>query len=274
MNKEHLVGTLADFQIKEYCQEGKLICENYDENNVKQACYELRASNIYHDLSDGNKKYNLKNDEYILIKPKQLVVVITREVLDLPKDILGRILMKGSLFSIGLIPVNTYADPGFVGQLGLVINNVSNDYIKINIDENIAKIEFCKLQYEVEKDYKGQHGYSTQEWIVKGTNILTDNEIKNDVRIKDEFDDIEKSYGEFMAGAIKRVFSYQKKLNILFVIYSIFVMVIVAYITCMASNDRQLILSTILSVFTGVVASVIFTIITSIATKVKYKRRK
>lgn len=273
MKKDEAVGTLADFQIREYCEKGKLISENYECSNIKQACYELRASNIYHDLSNNNKKYELNSEEYILIKPKQLVVIITRETLDLPKNILGRILMKGSLFSIGLIPVNTYADPGFVGQLGLVINNISNDYIKIKTNENIAKIEFSKLQYEVEKDYKGQHGYSTNEWIVKKGNILTNEEIKSDKRINDKFDEIETAYGGVMAKAIKKVFSYQRTLNIWFVIYSIFSMVIVAYIVC-KGNDNKIILSTMLSVVTGIVSSIIFTVITSIATKIKWKGRE
>ena len=166
----------------------------------------MRSSNIYYDLSDNNKKYELQADEYILIKPKQLVVIITYESLSLPKDILGRILTKGSLFSLGLIPVNTYADPGFYGRLGIVFNNLSNNYIKINIHESIAKIEFSKLQEEVEGDYKGQHGYETQIWPIKTDNILTDEEIEKQLtRIKDSTDELELSYGKTMSNVIGRV---------------------------------------------------------------------
>ncbi|WP_238907679.1 hypothetical protein [Clostridium sp. YIM B02506] len=273
MVRNEINGTLADFQILEYCESGKLIIDNFRKENIKQACYELRASNIYHDLSSGNKKYELVAGEYILIKPKQLIVIIVKEKLELPKDILGRILIKGSLFSIGLIPVNTYADPGFEGHLGLVINNSSNNYIKINVDENIAKIEFSKLQFAVKKDYKGQHGYSTNEWVIKESNILTEEEIKNDKRIESEFDDIKGAYGSIISNSLSTVFRYQRKLSFMTVAYSILVMIIVTYMICKSGNPN-IMLSSILSFVIGIITSVVFTIFMNNVTKINKKRSR
>lgn len=265
-------GTLIDSQILEYCKKGELIISEFEKNNIKQACYELRASNEYHDLHDDNKKYILEDDEYILIKPKQLVVVIVKETLKIPKNMLGRILTKGSLFSIGLIPVNTYADPGFEGKLGLVFNNSSNNYIKINVGENIAKIEFSKLKYDVCNDYKGQHGYSTGEWIVKKSNILTKEEIRKDPRINDKYSEIETSYGKLISDVIKRVFSYERKLVCGIAIYSILTMILIAYIASKI-NNQGIFISTLVSVICGIISSVLFSILTIIATNLnsKYK---
>src|SRR5690625_5182082 len=188
---ETSVGSLNDKDIKRLCNNGKLIVEEYEEKNVKQACYELRASNIYYDVTTSDIKITVEENNYILIKPKQLVVIITKEKIELPADMLGRILTKGKLFSVGLLPVNTYADPGFSGNLGIVFSNLSNNYIKIKPKEAIAKIEFCKLEHPVEKPYTGQHGYETGIWPIPKDLILTKEEIMSDERIKSLPDEIE-----------------------------------------------------------------------------------
>jgi dCTP deaminase len=43
------VGTFSDAAIREHGLAGKLIVEHFDERNIKQACYELRASNTYYE---------------------------------------------------------------------------------------------------------------------------------------------------------------------------------------------------------------------------------
>jgi dCTP deaminase len=66
-------------------------------------------------------------------------VLITAEDLAIPDDILVRVVSKGSLFSIGLSPVATYADPGFTGNLGIVTENISDKYVELPQGEAIAK---------------------------------------------------------------------------------------------------------------------------------------
>uniref|UniRef100_UPI0020C17F97 hypothetical protein n=1 Tax=Lysinibacillus sp. D3C2_S12 TaxID=2941226 RepID=UPI0020C17F97 len=73
------IGTLNDQDIFNFCEQGILITENFSKKNVKQACYELTASNIYYDNSNSYQKYNLIDGDYILIKPKQIVVILTAE---------------------------------------------------------------------------------------------------------------------------------------------------------------------------------------------------
>lgn len=126
-------GTLVDTDIKLYAKRGQLIKENFEEQNVKQACYELRVGNYYYDLNDYNKRYEINEEDYIVLRPHQRCVIITLEKLFLPEDILGKIFAKGSLFSLGIAPVSTYADPGFYGRLGIVLHNTSNNFLKFYI---------------------------------------------------------------------------------------------------------------------------------------------
>jgi dCTP deaminase len=103
-------GTLSDSHIQQAADQGWLISEKFDSKGLKQACYELRAGNIYYELDRADRdknpiRYELGSNEYVLLKPKQFITVITQESIKLPPNVLGRVLTKGQLFSIGVIPV-------------------------------------------------------------------------------------------------------------------------------------------------------------------------
>ncbi len=206
-------GTLTDEDIKHLSSSGELILRNFDPECVKQACYELRAGAVYYDLSQKpEKRIDVPSGEYILLKPRQMVVIITMEEVRLPNDILGRILTKGQLSSIGILPVNTYADPGFDGQLGIVLFNASTSYLKINTGDTIAKIEFSKLSKSVERPYNGQHGYHTKIWPIPRDKILSKEEIKADSRILAPDIELERSYGSEVSNAMSRICRYERRL--------------------------------------------------------------
>ncbi len=256
------VGTLSDNDIVNLCSQGCLIVDNYSERNVHQSCYELRASQIYYDIADSRKKYNLLNSDYILIKPRQLVVVITMETISLPPDILARILTKGKLFSIGLLPVNTYADPGFYGNLGIVFYNLSNNYLKIFPGESIAKMEFSRLMVPVKEPYRGQHGYQTNIWPIPEDMILSSQEILKDSRIKSPSEEIMLSYGSNIGKVIDRVFRFERYL-ILAVLFYILLSMLLIY--AMQGNDW---ITPTTGIILGVVSNVFTSLLVYVATNV------
>ncbi|MCX3265107.1 hypothetical protein OQZ29_10135 [Pedobacter agri] len=254
-------GTLNDIQINEFCESSILISSNFEKNNIKQACYELRASNVYYDLSQkANNRVDLteKHYDYILIKPKQSVVIITKEKLNIPHNCLARILTKGRLFSIGLSPVNTYADPGFIGRLGIIFFNMSNDYLKIKPDEAIAKIEFSVLSKPVTKAYHGQHGYETNIWPIPDQYNLTTEEIKSDPRILEDYKELSSIYGEKYTKVTTRLLSVEKRLLICIICYAIFILTTASILIYF---DKKDILNSIFTFVLGLIASVFSTII-------------
>lgn len=224
---EFTTGTLNDSNIIELCEKHNLLIEkNYEKDKVKQCCYELRAGVKYIILSRDEESQSCSMDtdkeDYILIKPHNQVVIITEEKLNIPDNIVGRIMTKGKLFSVGLIPVNTYADPGFKGQLGIVFSNISNNYIKINHLDSIAKIEFSKIIKPVNRSYTGQHGYETGIWPIPNSNILSKDEIKNNPKIFDsELDELESIYGKLIGTQFKKVYKYQRGVMVAFTAYVI-----------------------------------------------------
>lgn len=259
------VGTIVDFEITQLCEKGELIVGNFRQESIRQACYELRASNIYYENADNKNRKNADEYGYILLKPKQFVVVITMEELSLPANILGRILTKGQLFSIGIVPVNTYADPGFKGKLGIVLCNLSNDYLKITPGEAIAKIEFERLSKDVKNPYFGQHGYDSKMWPKPNHMVLSELEIKADSRIESIPEEIIQSYGNNMASIIRTVFAFYRWLILSALSFFLFGFVMISLTTKTSAS------SNLLAVFIGVLGSLIAILIHEYATHLRRK---
>lgn len=254
-------GTLSDGHIRQAASQKWLVSENFEDSRIRQACYELRAGTIYYELDTADSdrhpvRHQLQPGEYILLKPKQFITVITHEKLKLPDNVLGRVLTKGQLFSIGIIPVNTYADPGFEGNLGIVLANLSHNYLKIRPLDPIAKIEFSKLRQAVTSPYSGQHGYETEMWPVPYHMILSKEEVVKDKRIRPHLDELEGIHGELLASHIKRVFRFERYLILAGCAYFLFSTIVLVVLA--ARHDADLTLSTMFSVILGVVSNLIF----------------
>lgn len=179
------MATLTDTEIRSEFHAGRLI-RNPSYSGAAGACYELRMGNIYYDLTEGGARFSLEEGEKILIKPGHQVVLITADDLDIPHDILVRIVSKGSLFSIGLSPVATYADPGFKGHIGIVTQNMSDKYIELPQGEPIAKADFTKLSAAASTPYHGQHGFQAKIWPIKSHLQKSHKDVKHDRRVGTE----------------------------------------------------------------------------------------
>lgn len=177
--------TLSNEELISEIKLGKLLT-NTDNEMIEGASYQLRLGNVYYDLSENEKRIELTKDQKVLIKPGHRVVLITSEEFAIPPKIIARVVSKGSLFSIGLSPVATYADPGFKGNLGIVTQNVSDQYIELSQGEPIAKAEFTELSSESTKLYEGQHGFQVGIWPIKKHLQKTYSEIANDERVFSE----------------------------------------------------------------------------------------
>jgi dCTP deaminase len=262
-------GVLTDDDIRREADQGRLIAENFSPVNVRQACYELRAGDVYYELSGEKKRIVLKTpDDFVLLKPYQLAVIITLETLDMPADVIGRVLMKGKLFSLGLVPVNTYADPGFSGRLGIVIYNASPRYIRISQGEAIAKMEFERLHAPVRKPYTGQHGYQTEIWPIPDHMILPVEQARRDPRVADFGAELSRSFGDDFGRLVDRVFRYERVMFLSVLAYLGLATVIIIYSE--ASGAR---LSTLVAIALGLATNVASGVIMYVATNIHRWRR-
>ena len=112
-------GTLVDSDILTLASTGNLIVDEFVPANVKQACYELRASDVFWETwsTHENKRVVVDATAGYLLKPNRYVVAIVKEKIVLPPNIVARILAKGQLVSIGVLPADLFP---FLGNLKIV----------------------------------------------------------------------------------------------------------------------------------------------------------
>jgi dCTP deaminase len=261
-------GVLTDDDIAYEVSNGRLITRNFSQENVKQACYELRAGEVYYDLSGGGDQIAVSDEasSFILLKPHQQIVVITYESLAVPADVVGRVLLKGKLFSLGILPVHTYADPGFKGRLGIVLFNSSANFIRIRVREPLAKIEFERLPKPVSHPYSGQHGFETEIWPLPRQMILDRSKATADRRVGTFDEEVRRAFGPEISTAFARVFRYERRLLISVIAYVGVSVVIVIYVE---STGRPL--SLLFAFVVGLLTNIVSGLLTVFATRTRVR---
>lgn len=239
--------TLSNVDIEARMHAGTLV-QGGNAAQVGPACYELRMGTIYYDLTEGDKRIDATVFGNILIKPGHRVVLITLEELVIPDDVIARVTSKGSLFSVGLSPVSTYADPGFQGNLGVVTQNLSDKYIQIPIGESIAKVDFSLLSSSTTRPYHGQHGFKTQIWPIKHHLQKSYQDIRSDPRVESEDHEAYRILPQATASALRQLVSKQRRID-----WALLVVLLVS--TLILASLSQKWLDPVLGVVTNLIAS-------------------
>lgn len=141
-----------------------LISEGFAEAHLHGCTYEFTAGRIAYryDYEEKNSRQE-QSDRHVLL-PFETATVVTAEKVRIDTRHFLFLYSKGSLFSLGLVPVCTGADPGFSGHLGITITNLSARPVVIPVGTRIVKGVFFRLPGEAEKHYVGQHGDATMDW--------------------------------------------------------------------------------------------------------------
>ena len=91
------------------------------------------------------ERVSLKDDDTIIIRPRDFVLGSTFEKIELPKNLAGRLEGKSSLGRLGLVIHSTAGkvDPGFKGNLVLEITNIGTVPIVLH-----PRMRICQLLFE------------------------------------------------------------------------------------------------------------------------------
>jgi dCTP deaminase len=130
---------LVDKEILHLVESKRIIIAPFLKQNLTTAGYDF-SSGISCDLN-----------------PKQQKLIVTAERLEIPANILGTIHLKSSLCREGLIGSFAVIDPGFRGNLTLLLFNSGDSSIRINKNEPIAQIIFHKTEGTSSKPYNGRY---------------------------------------------------------------------------------------------------------------------
>ena len=130
---------------------------NGDESSIQQSSYDLRVGDeIY--FSERGKKVNLIQENVVVIKPFESVVIKTFELLKLPKDMMGLIFLRSKLGTKGFIYTGGIVDPGYEGYLWINLRNMSPRHEEIMYKQTIATLVLIQLDNAVENGYAEIHG--------------------------------------------------------------------------------------------------------------------
>ncbi len=133
---------IVDNQIKQMCAQGKLIVNDYCEENVGAISYDLRIDSIIEPYGDGNNKEYSSFELY----PNQTVFVSTMETIQIPETYVGIVTEKNSVMRQGLMIAAPYYQPGHKTKCFIRVTNISSEIITVSKGKKIAQILFDELK--------------------------------------------------------------------------------------------------------------------------------
>jgi deoxycytidine triphosphate deaminase len=158
------VGFLTDRQIRLALENDALLLPNtWCENSIRHASYTLRlgprveiASAQKANVEDRRDLVNrdLGEGEYIDIHPGDTAKLFSIERLHLPDTVLAFTVARGLMYVEALMPENTYADPGFQGDLFTTVTNLSHRIVRLNYGDPIARLFFFRLAEPVQESWR------------------------------------------------------------------------------------------------------------------------
>jgi len=143
------------------------LIEDFSMDSVGGAGYDLRLDKIYRLNSDSllgvseRKTPEVSDVEFesYTLAPGEYVLVETLEKVNMPSDLLARVLNRSSVFRCGCSLFNAVVDPGFCGTLTFGLKNLSENAFTVERGARIAQVVFESVGGEtVEYDGKYQGG--------------------------------------------------------------------------------------------------------------------
>jgi deoxycytidine triphosphate deaminase len=158
---------LADKEIINLLKSHSIVVENIDENYIRTASIDLKASNTvseskentgveinsdstYDDIKNCFHEYEIK-DKFIL-KPKSSVIARTNEIITINSDHIGIIVNRNSLVRLGISVSISIINPGYSGFLPFIIRNESNFNFSFKEGDRLCQLIIAKTT-DVEKKY-------------------------------------------------------------------------------------------------------------------------
>src|SRR5579863_8631702 len=169
---------LSDIDIKRYIAEGKIkITPELPPEQFGSCSVDFRlgaefsvfeySRHPYIDLKNGAgslqdimRKVTVTPGEPFVLQPRDFVLAITEETLDLGNDVLGRLEGRSSLGRIGIIVHGTAGlfDPGWIGKATLELSNLGRMPVALYPGMRICSFTFDQLSSRVAVPYRKKVG--------------------------------------------------------------------------------------------------------------------
>ncbi|MGF6849435.1 dCTP deaminase [Chitinophaga sp. W3I9] len=134
------------------------IITEYSADRISNGAYELSLGDeVFQTDASPKAVKKLKDNDIIEIKPGQFALLLTKEVITMPKNKIAFISIKAGVKFKGLVNVSGFhVDPGFKGKLLFSVYNAGPSSIFLTRGKAYFPIWFAELSES--QDYKGSHG--------------------------------------------------------------------------------------------------------------------
>lgn len=154
---------LGRSEILKRVEDDKLLT-NFSEDCLGGAGYDLRVAKAYTISSQSflgvcdrkTPKITELTDESMILRPGSFILVETLEKVNMPEDVMARILPRSSLFRMGCVLATAVVDPGYKGTLTMGLANLSNHDFVFEKNARLAQIVFEEVKGETEL-YDGKY---------------------------------------------------------------------------------------------------------------------
>jgi len=164
------------------------IVRPFNPDRVKHGAYELSLGNEASVTSDRKgKKLKLEDLEQLIIPPGQFGLLLTKEVVAIPSDVIGFISIRFSIKCRGLINVSGFhVDPGFKGCLKFAVYNAGSQNIVLTQGDPVFLIWFSDLSQPTTNIYDGEH--AGQNGITSDDQNLMQGKLASPAALKKQID--------------------------------------------------------------------------------------
>lgn len=140
------------------------LLENFSQDSLGGAGYDLRIGRAYRLkgggalLVDGKKNpevEEIRGDEFFL-KEGEYILIESLEKVNMPNNLVARILPRSTVFRNGCALITALVDPGFRGTLTMGLKNLSREEFRFQRNARIAQIVFEEVSGETEP-YEGHY---------------------------------------------------------------------------------------------------------------------
>lgn len=141
-------GVLTSDEIEHYatnCATNCKMIDPFDPEALKPAGYELHLGKDYAIGGEPKKLYDVPGKDELVIPPFEVVIISTKEIINLPRFIIARWNLRVRKVYEGLLWTGgPQVDPGWVGPLFCPIYNLSSEPVKLRLGERIVLMDFVK----------------------------------------------------------------------------------------------------------------------------------
>lgn len=161
------------------------LLENYDECNFKNnpAKVELRLGKHCYCSNEMSSIIDLSAKNEVTIPPNEILFFETYEKVNMPENLSGRVGLKMSLVSKGLLmPSPAPVDPGYCNHLFGMLYNLSSKDITLSYKQCITTLEFLEIKPSRSTKYEGTMAHVTFESFIKIRITSSLGELSNNVK--------------------------------------------------------------------------------------------